>query len=335
MTQDAGYGGWQPGQGGPQGGGFGPPPPGQGTPGPGGPQAPLPGAQPYPPQAQPGPYVPGQPGPQSPPPQGQFHPPAGPQWQAPPVPGPVGGGPGGGGRGQAAAIAIGAVAFIAAVATVIVLVVNGSGDDEESADDESGETHELVLPVTSGDFRIAHQAQTNGQLSEDSLASLGVNGSESVTGIYYAGIAPEEALSLTSLAQLGDREVSTLAVVGAWGTVEDPERAALGLLQSSSGAQNGQPGGGLTLIGEPQDMQPSGLDEAVMKCQYGEAIDPATRELARVPACAWADDHTVGYTVLQRQNASGNLEVSLEVAADHTAALRTASLVESSTSAAN
>ncbi|RKN45750.1 hypothetical protein [Streptomyces hoynatensis] len=351
MSQEgSGFGGRQEGPGVPQGGPYGSPPPGQGAPGPGfGQQVPPPGAQPpAPPQGQPGAYPqaqpgayppPGQPGPQPYPPQGQSYPPAGPQWQVPPAPGPQGGGPGRPGRSRTAGIAIAAVVAIAALATVIVVAVNGSGDDEadggSGGSDGSGETHQLVLPVTSGDFRISGQARTSDSLDADNLASIGVTGAESTTGLYYAGITPDEAGALTDLSQLGGREVSTLAVIGVWGTVADPEAAAAGLLEVGAGLQGENGGTAITLVGEPQDMQPSGIGEAVMKCQYAEAPDPATGQTAQVPLCAWADDHTVGFTVLQRQNATGTVDVPLDVAADHTSALRTASLVETSSSPAD
>ncbi|WP_129838661.1 hypothetical protein [Streptomyces sp. RFCAC02] len=260
--------------------------------------------------AQGGPYGPNAPG----------------QGYGPPAPGPYGQQGGRGGGGKKAVRTIAGVVGVAAIATLTVLAMNDSGGGSD--DGGSGESHTLVLPVTSGDFRIAGAAESADDLDPQRLAELGIEDAEGTSGLYYAGITPEEAASLTDLSELNGREVTTLSVFGVWGTVDDPEAAASGLLTFGA-QQNG--GGGMTLVGDPQDMQPAGIGDAVMKCQYATTTDPATASQVQVPVCAWADDYTVGFTALQRQDASGTVEIPLDVAADHTSTLRTASLAETTT----
>ncbi|MEO3755599.1 hypothetical protein [Streptomyces sp. B6B3] len=295
----------QPGQAGPE-GGYGLPPqggqPGSGTP-----------AQPYP-----------RPSPQ--------------RWQAP---GP--GGPGdprdpGGNRSRSLVIAIAAVVVVAALLVGAVFLMGddedggsggGSGGDGDAGGD-ADVSYELVLPVTSGDFRIAGSAQELTDLDRDQLAEIGLREPEGTAGTYLAGITAGEAAQLTDLSELGAREVSTMTVYGLWGAVADPGRSLDALLDYGASQSGAATGTSLTLVGEPEPMEPAGLDGAVMKCQYAEAADPATGGISSIPVCAWADGATLGFAGLQRQNAAGNVDVELHVAADHIATLRAASLVETS-----
>lgn len=126
------------------------------------------------------------------------------------------------------------------------------------------------------------------------------------------------------LSQLGDREVTTMGVFGAWGKVADPEAAVDGLMEYGIEQARKTSGIDMKLVDKPEKMTPAGFDGGVMKCQYAEITG------IKVPVCAWADLGTIGFVTLQRQNASGPVDLPLPVAADHTAALHTAALVTTS-----
>jgi hypothetical protein len=311
-----------------------PPPPGQppGQPGPYGQQQPQPQQQPgygYPaaqPQQQPGPY--GQPEPQQP----GYGYPAQPQQPSafgqPPAP--AAGGPN---KAKRAGLAIAALVVVAAVAVGAVVLTGGDDEDAESGGTGGGagggETtaYELSLPEESGEFVITSPAQTTSDMSEEELAQLGLSDAQGTTGVYMAGISPEEAAALTDLSQLGDRTVNTLVAIGLWGQSDDPA-SAVDAMFAAGAAQAQEQGQDMSFVGEPQEVPVEGLNGAVLKCQYAEALDPTVGERVQVPTCAWADNSTMGFTVLQRQNATGTLEVPLDEAGRIAAQLRTDSLVE-------
>jgi hypothetical protein len=146
-----------------------------------------------------------------------------------------------------------------------------------------------------------------------------------------AGVTPEEAASLTDLSALGDRTVDSLSVLGFWGEVADPATAVDAMFDTGA-RQARERGSELVFLGEGQEMLPEGLDDgAVMRCRHARTVDPTTGREVPVPACAWADEGTVGFTLLQRQDATGTLDVPLAEVADLTARLRSESLLTGTT----
>lgn len=276
---------------------------------------------------------------------GYGRPPAGPpgygQGQGPAqVPGPAGpwaaGGPPpppqqrapqpAGGRGKKAGIAIGFVLVLAVIAVGGLYLKNGLADDK--GDQVEITSYQLTLPVTTGDFRIAEAAEKVTDFDQDRLDKVGLSNPKGITATYYAGITADEAANMSDPSQLGSREVTTMGVFGAWGKVADPETAVDGLMEYGIEQASKTGGVDMTLVDKPEPMHPAGFDGGVMKCQYAEITG------VRVPVCAWADPGTIGFVTLQRQNASGPVEIPLTVAADHTAALHTASLVTTSVTTA-
>jgi hypothetical protein len=247
-------------------------------------------------------------------PPGYGPPPPPQQWQAPRPPS---------GRGRKTGIAVVAVVVLIGLAVGGVFLKNSLTDNDGSRTSD----YQLTLPVTTGDFRIAKPAQPVTDFDQDRLAKVGLSNPKGTTATYYAGISPEEAANLDP-SQLGDREVTTMGVFGAWGEVADPEKAVDALF--AYGVEQGRETSGidLALVGKPEPQQPSGIGDATMKCQHAEVTG------ITIAVCVWADEHTLGFVTLQRQNARGPVDLPLHVAADHTSALRTASLVFTSSTPA-
>ncbi len=222
-------------------------------------------------------------------------------------------------QGKKAGVAIAVVVAIAALAVVGIYLTDLFGDKEKQVDS----SYQLVLPVTTGDFRIAGAAEPVTEFDQDRLDKAGISNPKGTTATYYAGISPEEAADLGDVSKLGDREVTTMGVFGLWGTVANPETAVDVLMRYGIEQASKKSGIDMELVGEPEVTHPSGIEGAVMKCQYAEIAG------VRLPVCAWADKATVGFVTIQRQNARGPVEVPLHVAVDHTSALRTASILES------
>ncbi|MFD7512841.1 hypothetical protein ACFV5N_26380 [Streptomyces sp. NPDC059853] len=296
-----GYPQQQPGQPGP------PPPPGAypGQPGPAGP--PPPPGTPYGQPQQPGPY--GGP-PQGPP--GQY--PGQPGYGQVPPP------PPGGGNGKKIGLAVGALAVVAALGVGLVVALGG--------DDEKNETligYSLSYPDNSGEFQLVQQQDTSG-MSEEELAQFGLGpDAEGATANYLAGMDPAE-LETTDPSELGTTPLTSMVSVGLWGEVENPEATVDALLAYA--AEQAASGEGGRLLDSPQAVSPSGLNGATMKCQYAEVEDPSLGQDVEIPLCVWADNSTMGFTVIQKQaGVTGPLELSIDEAANMTATLRSNALV--------
>ncbi|GAA3866489.1 hypothetical protein [Streptomyces sedi] len=340
--------GQQPGQPGP----YGAPPP-QGAPGggpnpyaqggaPGAPQGPgygypqQPGGAP----GQPGPYgqpqppgAPGQPGPygQQPPP-GQYPGQPGAPGQPP---GPYGQPqpPSGGGGNKTLLIVIASIVALAVVGGGAFFLLGGDDDDEGggggggNAGGDPDASYMLEFPQTTGEYTAVQPPTGTDDFTEEELAQIGLTDAEVSTATYLAGMTPEEAASLMDPSELGSTEVTTLFTVGMWGTVEDPAGTVDAFLAYGAEEASGS-GGEVNLLGEPEEVNPDGLDGAVMKCQQAESQDAFTGEMVQVPLCVWADYSTAGFITMQRQSGQGSTEVPLEEAGEHAAQLRSDSLVE-------
>ncbi|UED86387.1 hypothetical protein [Streptomyces profundus] len=303
-------------------------------------QQPGPYGQQPPPAPQPGQYPgqPGQPGqfPGQQPPgaPGQFpgqQPPGQFPGQQPPYGQPQ---PSGGGGGNKTLVIV--------IATVVSLAIVGglgffllSGDDDDnggggggsSAGTDPDSRYVLELPDSFGDYNLADPVQSSeDNFTQEELAEVGLADAEGASAMYLAGISLIDASQLEDPAELGSSEVHTMLTMGLWGEIENPEASVDAFL--AFGAEEATTSSDMTLHGEPESMNPDGLDGAVMKCQQGESLDMFTNEMVPVPVCVWADYSTAGLTIIQKQTGSGTLEMSLEDAAAHTAQLRNASLVE-------
>jgi hypothetical protein len=305
----------QPGYGYPQqGGGYG--------------QQPGPYGQPQQPQQQPEYGYPQQPQ-QPAAPYGQPQQPYGQQapYGQPGMPGPYQPGPGQGGKKKGLAIAIGAVVVVAAVVGGVLLFKGGDDSGGKIADD--GKRYKLTTPQTvAGEYSKDSSSSGDGITSEDKqdFEKFGVTNPETVSGEYKSG----EGMTAKNL-QLN----------GVWGEVKDPEAVVDGafakIAQEAAKDPSGSGGTTTELEGSPQQVSPSGLDDAVMKCQNAK-VTPAAGSGATsapgakgftIPICMWGDHSTVGYVIVaDTASALSGKGMSLDDAAAVTAKVRNDARVE-------
>ncbi|MFE0131597.1 hypothetical protein ACFWY6_08460 [Streptomyces sp. NPDC059037] len=322
-NQPGPYGGQQPQQPGPYGGGQ----PQQ--PGPYGqqPQAPQPGYG-YPQQApQQGNYS----QPQQPGPYGQQ--PQAPYGQVPPPPPPQGG-------GKKVGLIIGAVAVVIAAAVGGYFVFAGGDDEKGGKDggssnvagggDDSGVKddgpHKLITPATVlTEYKKKKEGPAEGGMSSGDVAKAeqyGVKNAKDVAAQYQSG-SEENPLSQ-----------KLLQFNGVYGDIADPEKVVDAMFgeaeKNANESGSGSTGEKMTLVGEPKEYKPAGLDGAVMKCQEmkynlgsagtGSTAGPSDMSMA---TCIWGDNSTIGIAITtDMASAMGGKPADLDAAAETTAKFR-------------
>ncbi|MGW0733899.1 hypothetical protein [Streptomyces sp. NPDC002851] len=263
---------------------------------PGQPQQPGPYGQPAPPQApQPGYGYPQQ-APQGVPPQQGY---GYPQQGAPQQPGPYGQQqygqqppygqvppppPGGGGGGKKVGIIVGSVVALAVIAGGVWFFTAGGGGGSSVADD--GKTYKLTTPATVlGEYKKS-PSNDAGSGDFDDAEDWGIKNAKDVSAGYAAG-------SGTS--------AKSLAFGGVYGEIEDPEAAVDAMFaqmkeesekDQSSSSSKGE------LIGDPEEFQPDGFENGIMKCQEAKVTKGAGAAAggpseATIPICIWADNSTL------------------------------------------
>ncbi|MEU4894739.1 hypothetical protein AB0B12_29070 [Streptomyces sp. NPDC044780] len=295
------------------------------------PQPPQPGyGFPQQPQGQPNPY--GQP--QQPGPYGQPANPYGQQpYGQPGMPGPYQPGPGqGGGKKKGLMAAIGVVVAVAAIVGGVLVFKggddgdsggSGGGGKETVADD--GKRYKLTTPETLADGYT--KSGSGGGLTSsdaDDFERFGVTNPETVSAEYESG----EGMNAKQL-QLN----------GVWGEVEDPEAvvdAAFAKIAEEA-AKDPSTSGGMKaeLVGSPAPVTPSGLEDAVMKCQNtkftpdSSASSSGITKSFTIPICMWGDHSTVGYVIVSDAAAAlAGDGMSLDDAGEITAKVRDDARVE-------
>ncbi|WEH41818.1 hypothetical protein [Streptomyces sp. AM 2-1-1] len=288
--------GQQPGPYGQQPGPYGQQPPQGGQPGYGYPQqAPqgVPPQQPPPPQG-------GQPG-YGYPQQGQQ---PGPYGQQPPTP-PYGGQqayPGQPGQppfdqprkkrtGLIVAAAVVALAVIAGGAYLL----NSGGSNGDVADSTKG--YKITPPASVGDYKqdtteAEPGAAMTGKDKKDAEA-IGIKNPSKVGAQYVSGDMEKNPLT-----------TKMVLLEGAWGEVEDPEKAIDGSFKSAATEAALDEEGTGKLVGSPQQVEPAGFEGALMKCQdftmknpEGDgSVENGPKEMT-MPVCIWADYSTVGIVI--------------------------------------
>ncbi|MEW2389848.1 hypothetical protein AB0933_16015 [Streptomyces venezuelae] len=334
-NQPGPYGGQQPQQPGP----YGQPPQ---QPGPYGqpPQAPQPGYG-YPQQApQQAPQQGGYSQPQPPGPYGQQpQPPYGQQPQAPygQVPPPP---PDGGGKKKTGLI-IAAVAVVAAAAVGGYFVLAGGDDDKGGKNGGSSNVagggsdsgikddgpHKLTTPsLVMGDYK-KDEARSGGlnSIDLDKAEAAGVKNPKDVQAQYQSGSKDNP------MAQ------KVLTFGGVYGDIADPEGVVDHMFtnakeKNEAGGADGQT---VTLVGEPKEYKPDGLDGAVLKCQEmkvdlgagagtsGSTAGSGGSSKMSAATCIWGDHSTLGYVVTTDvASALSGTAVDLDESAGTTAKFR-------------
>ncbi|GAB2807205.1 hypothetical protein [Streptomyces daliensis] len=279
------------------------------------PQQPGPYGQPQQPQGAPNPYggqggapqqpgygypqQPGQPGQPGQPPYGYPQQQGYPQQGFPQQPGPYGqpGQPGmpmppqGGksGAGKTIGIVVGALVVVGAVIGGFVFFSGGGSGSV--ADD--GKKYKLTAPQTVATEYTKSASGADDMTSEDVAAfeKYGVKGAKDVQGSYESG---------------SGSTAKKLNFSGVYGEVEDPEAvvdSAFDKLATEAEEDPDTGGGGKAeLVGEPESVEPAGLDDAVMKCQNVKFSSPSGDTSGvpgfTIPVCMWGDHSTIGWVMV-------------------------------------
>ncbi|MFH9264096.1 hypothetical protein ACH4KN_07515 [Streptomyces sp. NPDC017546] len=298
-NQPGPYGGQPPqGQPGPYGqqpGPYGAPPPQgppQGQPGYGYPQQ---APQGVPPQ-QPNPY--GQP---QQPQQGYGYPQAqqpGPYGQQPPAP-PYGGQPGYDGQPQQPKKKTGLIVGVAVVALAViaggVYFLTSGGGSGDVADSTKG--YKLTPAASVDDYKQdpskkkPESAMTGTKKAE--AEAMGIKNPHTVAAQYVSGDLKTNPL----LAKM-------LMLQGAWGEIEDPEKAIDGSFKNAEKEVAASENSEGSLVGSPKSASPDGFEGALMKCQDVKVINDKADGTAQkgpkemtMPVCIWADYSTMGVVI--------------------------------------
>ncbi|MFC0843877.1 hypothetical protein ACFH04_09140 [Streptomyces noboritoensis] len=114
----------------------------------------------------------------------------------------------------------------------------------------------------------------------------------------------------------------TVQLTGAWGTLNAPEQVIDRRFAAIARSAAQDPGGYNGLIGPRQTMHPTGLGDAVMKCQNFRVKLQQTPTTS--PVCIWADHYTLGEVMVFDPAAllHGGAGVSLGENADTAARIR-------------
>jgi hypothetical protein len=165
--------------------------------------------------------------------------------------------------------------MVAVGAGVFFLTGSGSGAEDNGP-------HKLTTPTT-----VASEYQRQGAGKDDStMSSSDKEELQQIPGV--ADAHPVEAEYATD-------SKKQMLLTGLWGEVEDPEKvvdAMFVVLQKAAADQ-----GDTEPVGAPQEMEPDGLDSAIMMCQKFKVTndDPSTPvKSTEIPVCIWGDSSTVG-----------------------------------------
>ncbi|MET9421336.1 MULTISPECIES: hypothetical protein [unclassified Streptomyces] len=305
-NQPGPYGGQQPQQPGP----YGQP---QGQPGPYGqqPQAPQPGYG-YPQQAPQGvppqqpygyPQQPGQPGPYGQQPQYGAQQPGG----YPPPP------PAQGGGGKKTGLIIGAVVLVAALGVGGYFVFGGGGGGLE--DDGP---HKLTAPKTiiGGKYMRADKKDPEPKPADkDSskmLAASGVTDAMSIGSTYstidLTKLDPSDPTAIEKVSK-----AQNLVFIGFYGKIEDPAKVLdAAFAEFSKNTKDTE----TKMIGDPQEVNPDGLDGALMKCQEAESKNQKTGMTQKTYMCLWSDYSTLGVVEPVQGEKGTTLDEAAKLASD-------------------
>jgi hypothetical protein len=197
--------------------------------------------------------------------------------------------PAAGGGGKKTAVIIGAVAVVAAIAVGAYFLIGGGGGGSVADDGP----HKLIAPaaVINGTYAKNADAGSSDTMTDSDRSDFekwGVSNPQQVTGVYDSG---------TGLTKKG------LNFKGVYGTIKDPEAVVDAMFAKAKAGseknQSGDSGFQGKLIGSPQTVNPSGLSNAVMKCQVAQldtsgSAQSGVPKTVKMPVCIWGDHSTVG-----------------------------------------
>ncbi|MEW2486467.1 hypothetical protein [Streptomyces sp. NPDC048411] len=238
------------------------------------PQQPQPGYG-YPQAQQPGPY-----GQQPQAPYGQA--PYGGQMPMPPAPP----------KKKTGLIIGGAVVALAVIAGGAYFLTSGGGSNTLSDDGP----HKLATPAkVLGEYN-RFGGDNSGVKQDDKttkeLTASGIENGKAVTGIYstadLSNFDPSDPSTAPDIAT-----AKGITYIGAYGKVKDPAKALDTFFATLKKSASEDSKKDTQLVGEPEEVSPSGFENGIMKCQAAKGKDAASGKLKTDWFCAWSDYSTM------------------------------------------
>ncbi|MER7174145.1 hypothetical protein [Streptomyces mesophilus] len=237
--------------------------------------------------------------------------------------------PAGGGGGKKAAIIIGSAVLVAALGVGGYFAFAG-GDDDKGGSGGSGGGGSVAGEgklKDDGPHVIDAKDQVLGDYQQMELIPGAPKAKPAAPTVGMPKLVAESSkmenpMSVTviysnrSAEELQDKSkvVGSKAItfVGMYGKVADPKQALDDVFTDLKNDKSQ----GLTMLGSPESVSPTGADGALMKCQQAEAKNPATNQVDRQYICIWADHSTIGVGIPAKDGKGTPLDYSANLTGD-------------------
>ncbi|EST35653.1 hypothetical protein N566_17475 [Streptomycetaceae bacterium MP113-05] len=205
---------------------------------------------------------------------------------------------GGSKTGKTIAIVVGSLALVGAIIVAIVLSMGGGGSDV--ADDGA---HKIETPPTVlGDYKKIDQGIK--EMSASEMENAGVSNGTAASGNYNTIDPSDPNLDPSDLTSM-----KALALIGAYGEVDDPEAAVDSVFEDP-------PTENMELVGTAEEQSPSNFN-GYMKCQ---AVKATGQTVPGAPSdyqiCAWGDNSTIAVVTMANGTGSPSIEEAAQLTAD-------------------
>ncbi|WP_405687941.1 hypothetical protein [Streptomyces sp. NBC_00057] len=181
----------------------------------------------------------------------------------------------------------GAVVALAVIAGGVYFLTSGGGSDTLSDDGP----HKLTTPTkVLGEYK--RYGGDNSGVKQDAeatkeLTASGIENGKTVTGIYstadLSNYDPSDPSTMPDVAT-----AKGITYLGAYGKVEDPAKALDKFFATLKKSASENSKNDTELLGEPEEVSPSGFENGIMKCQAAKTGKEKTDWF-----CAWSDFSTM------------------------------------------
>jgi hypothetical protein len=185
----------------------------------------------------------------------------------------------------------GVVVALAVIAGGVYFLTSGGGDT--LSDDGP---HKLTTPTkVLGEYK--RFGGDNSGVKQDTkatkeLTASGIENGKAVTGIYSTAdlskFDPNDPSSVPDMAT-----AKGITYFGAYGKVNDPAKALDNFFAKLKESTSNDSTSGTTLLGEPEQVSPSGFENGIMKCQAAKGKDAKSGKPKTDWFCAWSDFSTM------------------------------------------
>ncbi|WP_327371960.1 hypothetical protein [Streptomyces sp. NBC_01217] len=186
----------------------------------------------------------------------------------------------------------GAVVALAVIAGGAYFLTSGGGSGTLSDDGP----HKLTTPAKVLD-KYQRFGDDNSGVKQDAeatkeLTASGIENGKTVTGIYstadLSNYDPSDPSTMPDITT-----AKGITYLGAYGTVKDPAKALDKFFATLKKSASEDSKNDTELLGEPEEVSPSGFENGIMKCQAAKAKDAKTGKEKTDWFCAWSDYSTM------------------------------------------